>query len=291
VRADALINSASSSASYSSSSGYDELSLSDQIKDVGLGAGLTEQDSPSKIIASTPSELELQYKPMREKVLYIIAEDLKINAALTGFCTGEGSVVTLTVKPDDIKYLYTRQYNIPERVKKDVNDIVAGWVASGRVKVAPDGCRFNSPLLPVPKKDDATGKMSKVRVCIDIRKLNTYLLEDDRFEIPRIPDMLATLAGGTIFGEFDLSDAYGQFRVADDSQQYTAFTWDKQQYVFVGAPFGIKHLPSLFQRFISNLFKDMPFVFAYIDNLCFSSTSWEEHAKHISVRFNFEHST
>jgi hypothetical protein len=280
VRADALINSASSSASYSSSSGYDELSLSDQIKDVGLGAGLTEQDSPSKIIASTPSELELQYKPMREKVLYIIAEDLKINAALTGFCTGEGSVVTLTVKPDDIKYLYTRQYNIPERVKKDVNDIVAGWVASGRVKVAPDGCRFNSPLLPVPKKDDATGKMSKVRVCIDIRKLNTYLLEDDRFEIPRIPDMLATLAGGTIFGEFDLSDAYGQFRVADDSQQYTAFTWDKQQYVFVGAPFGIKHLPSLFQRFISNLFKDMPFVFAYIDNLCFSSTSWEEHAKH-----------
>jgi hypothetical protein len=165
----------SSSSAYSSSSGYDELSLSDQVKDLGLGAGLTEQDSPSKIIASTPSELDLRYKPLREKVLRIIADELKINAALTGFCTGEGSVVTLTVKPDDIKHLYTRQYNIPERVKNDVNDIVAGWVSSGRVKVAPDGCRCNSPLLPVPKKDDATGKMSKVRLCIDIRKLNTYL--------------------------------------------------------------------------------------------------------------------
>ena len=146
--------------------------------------------------------------------------------------------------------------------------------------VAPNGCRINSPLLSVPKKDDQTGLWSKTRVCLDVRKLNSYLLEDDKFEIPRIPDMLATLAGGKIFGEIDLSDAYGQFRVSPESQQYTAFSWDKQQYVFVGAPFGIKHLPSLFQRYISNLFYDMPFVFCYIDNICFASTSWEEHAQH-----------
>ena len=71
--------------------------------------------------------------------------------------------------------------------------------------------QINSPLLSVPKKDDQTGLWSKTRVCLDVRKLNSYLLEDDKFEIPRIPDMLATLAGGKIFGEIDLSDAYGQF--------------------------------------------------------------------------------
>ena len=48
--------------------------------------------------------------------------------------------------------------------------------------------------------------------------------------------MFATLAGGKIFGEFDLSEAYVQFQVAPESQKYTAFTWNKQQYVFVGAP-------------------------------------------------------
>ena len=131
--------------------------------------------------------------------------------------------------------------------------------------------------------------MTKVRTCLDTRKVNLKLIEDDKFEIPRIPDMLATLAGGKIFGEIDLSDAYGQFRLTEESQQYTAFTWDKQQYVFVGAPFGIKHLPSVFQRFISTLFHDMPYVFAYIDNICFSSTSWEEHAiqaKAIIARLN-----
>ena len=88
MRAD--VSSASSS-TFTSSSGYDELSLSDQIKDVGLGAGLTEQDTPSKIIASTPAELELRYKPFREKVfnLHILADDLKVNEALKGFCTSQ----------------------------------------------------------------------------------------------------------------------------------------------------------------------------------------------------------
>ena len=125
--------------------------------------------------------------------------------------------------------------------------------------------------------------MTGVRVCLDVRKLNKYLLEDDRFQIPHIPDMLATLAGGTIFGEFDLSEAYFQFQLSESSRQYTAFTWKKQQYMFVSCPYGIKHIPSLFQRFIAHLFRDMPFVFTYIDNICFSSRSWKEHMEHAAA--------
>jgi len=256
-----------------------DLSLSDHIADIGPGS-FSSQETPEKLVASTPADLEESYKPQREQVLRILSEALKVNAAITGFCTGEDSVVTLSVRPEDEKFLYTRQYNIPQAMNNDVEAIVARWLKEGRIKLAPVGCKFNSPLLPVKKKDDVTGKMSKVRLCVDIRKLNRYLLEDDKFQLPRIPDMLATLAGGKLFGEFDLSEAYFQFRVAADSQQYTAFTWNKQQYVFVGCPFGIKHIPSLFQRFISNLFHDMPFVFCYIDNICFASSSWEEHTKH-----------
>lgn len=268
----------STSSSMSEKEGGD-FSLSDQLADTGPGS-FSSQETPEKLIASTPADLEKSYKPRREQVLRILSEALKVNEALSGFCTGEGSVVTLSVRPEDEKHLYTRQYNIPQAMHTDVEATVARWLKEGRIKLAPTGCRFNSPLLPVKKKDDATGKMSKVRLCVDIRKLNRYLLEDDKFQLPRIPDMLATLSGGKLFGEFDLSEAYFQFSVAAESQPYTAFTWNKQQYVFVGCPFGIKHIPSLFQRFISNLFRDMPFVFCYIDNICFSSASWEEHTKH-----------
>jgi hypothetical protein len=236
-------------------------------------------DGP-RLIASTPIELEAEYASHRELVYAHCRQELEENYSRTGFCTGTGSTVKLSINPEDAKQLYTRQYKIAEKYIKDADEIVTKWITDGRVKIAPDGCRYNSPLLAVPKKDDKTGLWTKTRVCLDVRKLNSYLLEDDKFEIPRIPDMLATLAGGIMFGEIDLSDAYGQFRIDEESQAYTAFSWNKQQYVFIGAPFGIKHLPSLFQRFISNLFKDMPYVFAYIDNICFSSSSREEHARH-----------
>lgn len=152
----------------------------------------------------------------------------------------------------------------------------------GRIKLAPPNCRFNSPLLPVPKKDE-NGRMTGVRLCIDVRKLNRYLTQNDRFLLPRIPDVLATFKGNVLFGEFDLSEAFFQFRLSEESQQFTAFTWNNTQYVCVGTPFGIKHIPSLFQRFMSQLFSDMPFVFPYIDNIAFASRSWEEHIRHASM--------
>ena len=113
------------------------------------------------------------------------------------------------------------------------------------------------------------------RACI-----NKYIIEDDKFTIPFIPDVLAAFKGGKIFGEFDLSEAYFQFKVASESQPYLAFSWNGEQYMFAAAPYGIKHMPSLFQRFISRLFHDMPFVYPYIDNLPFASRTWQEHEHH-----------
>jgi len=148
---DLRVNNVSSSALSSTSSSpvvdgdqHDDISLSEQ-----LSSSHSSIDTPSRIIASTPAELEKQYKPHRERVLKLLEEELKINSSLSGFCTGEGSVVTLTVKPEDVQHLYTRQYKVAERMKKDVDEIVNNWFKSGRTKLAPDGCRFNSPLLSV----------------------------------------------------------------------------------------------------------------------------------------------
>ena len=57
-------------------------------------------------------------------------------------------------------------------------------------------------MLGVPKKDDI-GKMQKIRTCIDPRPLNTNLVEEDKFQIPHIPDVLNAFAGNW-FGEYDL---------------------------------------------------------------------------------------
>ena len=125
--------------------------------------------------------------------------------------------------------------------------------------------------------------MTQVRVCIDVRKLNQYLVNDDKFQLPHIPHMLSQLAGNRMFGEVDIGDAYLQMKLDVDSQPYTAFTWEGQQYMFTGVPFGIKHIPSLFQRYMSTLFHDMPFVVVYIDNICFGSKNWKQHEQHAAM--------
>src|ERR1700733_13903061 len=86
------------------------------------------------------------------------------------------------------------------------------------------------------------------------------------------------LAGNAIFSELDLQEAYLQFPSHPDSRPLTAFTWEGQQYMFVGCPFGLTLLTSHFQRIMSRIFHDLPFCSPYVDNILFASKDWETHA-------------
>ena len=256
----------------------DLLSLSDQTSAFGAGSS-PHQEQPARMTAFTPKDEAAQTEGPRAR-LYRRLEKLHAQTELKGnFCTDPDSVVTLTVLPENRNKVFRKQYPVAQALVDRIDEVIMRWYKEGKIKHAPTGCAYNSPLLAVPKKDDQ-GRMTGVRVCVDVRLLNQYLVEDDKFPLPHIPDMLAAFSGGKLFGEYDLSEAYFQFKLSEESQAYTAFTWNKQQYVFVGCPFGIKHIPSLFQRYICNLFRDMPFVFPYIDNLGFASSSWEEHYEH-----------
>lgn len=247
----------------------------------GVG-GVPVNELPTRLHAFTPNDNvstthDIQLKLLFDKLSSIHAKNEKGDG--TGFCTHPDSIITLTVLPENYDKLFRKQYPIAHAFNAALNDIIQRWFKTGKIVYAPVHCKFNSPLLPVPKKDEH-GKMSKARCCLDVRVLNTFLIENDKFQLPFIPDVLAAFAGGKLFGEYDLSEAYFQFHVAEESQPYTAFTWAGKQYMFTGCPFGIKHIPSLFQRFMGNLFRDMPFVFPYIDNIGFASESWEQHYEH-----------
>ena len=218
------------------------------------GAGFSpDEEQPVRQTTYTPPSLEPTYAPHRQRLLQRMAASLAQNEAVTDFCSDSASIVELTVDPPNQGKVYRASYKLALSLHSAIDDIIARWFKTGRITHAPKGCRYNSPLLAVPKKDD-TGRMTGVRVCIDIRLLNDNLVEDDRFMIPRIPDLLAAFGGKKLFGEFDLSEAFTQFRLSESSQPYTAFMWQSQQYMFVGCPYGIKHIPSFFQRYFSNLF-------------------------------------
>ena len=72
-----------------------------------------------------------------------------------------------------------------------------------------------APIVPVLKADRVS-----VRICGDFKMTVNQASKLDRYPIPRIEDLFARLAGGRIFTKFDMSQAYQQLLLEEESKQY-----------------------------------------------------------------------
>ena len=71
-----------------------------------------------------------------------------------------------------------------------------------------------SPIVCVPKKDGS------IRLCGDFKVSVNQVLLNKPYPFPEVSDMFANLGPGTVFTKIDLSNAYQQIKLDEDSQQY-----------------------------------------------------------------------
>ena len=250
-------------------------------------ADLTENmlaDNPNQASVATPAALEAEYGKKREKILVWepLRKALEYNKTIRGFCSAPESVLKLKLKPE-AKLKRQFQYPLALAAVKLAQPTFQRFKDDGRIELAPPGCPYNNPIVLAQKKDEH-GKYTDVRFCFDGRHVNANLEYEDVHAIPDIRRSIAdTFADCIIFGQIDLKDAYLQMLLDPESRNFCAFMWDGRQWRFVGCPFGLKPLSGHFQRFMSNAFCDLPFAFPYLDNICFGSKTWEEHAQHALI--------
>lgn len=142
----------------------------------------------------------------------------------------------------------------------------------------PSKSNWASPLHLVPKKDGSW------RPCGDYRALNR-ITKPDRYPVPYIQDCTSQLAGSTIFSKIDLFRAYNQVPVAPDDVEKTAVITPFGLFEFLKMPFGLRNAAQTFQRLIDEVTRDLPFVFAYLDDCLIFSSSEEEHLRHLRILF------
>ena len=85
--------------------------------------------------------------------------------------------------------------------------------------------------------------------CVQCKRLRgTTLTQKMTDLLPTADDIFATLSAGKLFTKIDLSTAFNQLKVDDNSRQYLTINTTKGLFQPTRLPYGIKTAPLMFQN-------------------------------------------
>ena len=116
-----------------------------------------------------------------------------------------------------------------------------------------------------------------VRICGDYKLTVNRAARLDSYPIPNLQDLFSRLNGGCIFSKLDMSQAYAQLCLDDDSKKYTVINTNRGLFQYNRLSFGISSAPGIFQRAMEELLRDIPGVFCYLDDVLITGATEAEH--------------
>lgn len=203
----------------------------------------------------------------------------------------------ITLK-DNVSPVYVKPYRIPYALKGEVDRQIQEMLDNDIIEETTS--EWSSPVLLVPKKSDKNNE-KKWRLVIDYRQLNNNI-QDDKFPLPNINEILDSLSGSIYFSKLDLSQSYYQLNLSENSRKYTSFSLDKmyqlslqensrkctaftagKQYQMKRCPMGLKTSPSVFSRLMTIAMSGLNYqkCFIYLDDCIIIGKSMENHNKNL----------
>ena len=182
----------------------------------------------------------------------------------------------LQVRPD-AQPKFFKPRSVPFAIKPAIEQELDSLEASGAlVKVTHSD--WAAPIVPVPKND------GKFRICGDYKVTINQPLDVDQYPLPKPDDLFATLAGGKKFTlKLDLSQAYQQLELDEDSSQYVTVNTHRGLYHFTRLPFGVASAPALFQQLMDTMLQGIPHVICYIDDILVTGVNDSEHLSSLAA--------
>ena len=99
----------------------------------------------------------------------------------------------------------------------------------------------------------------------------------DKYPIPRIEDLFANIKKGKSFTTLDLSQAYQQLTLDEESRKCVVINTHKGLFKYTRLPCGISSAPGIFQRVMDNLLQGLSGVAVYLDGILVTGATEEEH--------------
>ena len=132
-----------------------------------------------------------------------------------------------------------------------------------------------SPIVIVPKSD------GRFRICGDYKRTVNPCLDNDTFPQPTPEELFSKINVGRKFSKVDLSQAYLQMQLEEQSQKYLTINTSKGLKHYTRMPYGVKPASGIFQRFTENKLSNIPCTVVKIDDILITGKNDEKHLKTI----------
>ena len=186
----------------------------------------------------------------------------------------------IVLKDPDTPPFKERFRRIPPPQLDEVREHLKLMLDAGVIR--PSNSPWCNAVVLVRKKDGS------LRFCIDFRKLNSLTVKDSH-PLPRICEMLESLAGAAHYSTFDMNSGFWQVPMSPESKQYTTFTLGSMGlYECESMPFGLCNALPTFQRLMQNCLGELNLTYCliYLDDVIVFSHTEEEHLERMRVIFD-----
>ena len=177
---------------------------------------------------------------------------------------------------DDSKLIYCKARPVPYCIRSKVDSQIDKLLEQNIIEPVPFS-DWAAPIVPVLKSDKS------IRICGDFKLTVNRVSKLDRYPIPKIADLFTELLGGTTFTKLDMSQAYQQLELDDQSKSYAVINTHRGLFRYNRLPFGISSVPGIFQRTMESLLNGIPKVIVYLDDILVTGGSEEEHLHNLEL--------
>ncbi len=173
---------------------------------------------------------------------------------------------------------FQRVRPVPFAIKATIEEELDSLERSGAIEKVSHS-RWAAPIVAVPKKN------GKLRICGDYKVTINPVLIVDQYPLPTPEQLFSTLTGGTKFTTLDLSQAYQQLLLDEQSREYVTINTHRGLYRYTRLPFGVASAPAMFQKLMDTVLQGIPQVICYIDDILVTGKTDEEHLRNLAEVF------
>ena len=177
---------------------------------------------------------------------------------------------------DTVKPRFCKPRPVPFALRAKVEDELDRMQDAGIIRPV-EFSEWAAPIVPVLKSTGA------VRICGDYKVTINRAVKVGKYPIPNVSDLFTQLSGVTVYTTLDMSHAYQQVVMDEESRPLTTINTSKGLFEFERLPFGVSSSPGIFQRIMEQLLQNIPMTVVYLDDILVTGRTNEEHDRNLAT--------